>query len=58
MNNRKLQSAMYTIGMTLVAIVASMNVLNYPVPKIFSYFLLLITGMHFFFLFTGKYNET
>ncbi|MBB6214057.1 hypothetical protein HNQ80_000126 [Anaerosolibacter carboniphilus] len=56
LKNSNLQTSVYTIGMLFVIIIASMNVLNYTVPKIISYFLLLVAGIHFFLLFTGKYK--
>ena len=56
MKSNKLQSTFYTIGMILVIIIASMNVLNYAVPKNVSYFVLLVAGLHFFFLFAKKYK--
>lgn len=56
MSGKRLQSIIHMIGMILVMFIVSMNILDYQIPKIFSYLMVLIAAVYFLLVFKNRYK--
>lgn len=57
MTSKRLQYIIHMIGLILVMIMGSMKILDYQVPKILAYSIVLIAAVYIFLLFKNRYER-